>query len=88
MWTFRPQARTWWRAETKSGSLEGADLAGFLEAGARTRTGDPFITNEVLYQLSYAGGPLSIAVGEDLVALREAVAASQLGFALAPLLFL
>ena len=25
------------------------------EAGGRTRTGDPFITNEVLYQLSYAG---------------------------------
>ena len=35
-------------------------LSGFapqpgVKAGARTRTGDPFITNEVLYQLSYAG---------------------------------
>ena len=29
-------------------------LAG--EADARTRTGDPFITSEVLYQLSYVGG--------------------------------
>jgi hypothetical protein len=28
-----------------------------LRADARTRTGDPFITSEVLYQLSYVGGP-------------------------------
>ncbi len=28
---------------------------GFCEADARTRTGDPFITSEVLYQLSYVG---------------------------------
>jgi hypothetical protein len=30
------------------------------EADARTRTGDPFITSEVLYQLSYVGaaGPV------------------------------
>ena len=28
-----------------------------LEADARTRTGDPFITSEVLYQLSYVGAP-------------------------------
>ena len=27
-----------------------------LEADARTRTADPFITSEVLYQLSYVGG--------------------------------
>jgi hypothetical protein len=26
------------------------------KAAARTRTGDPFITSEVLYQLSYGGG--------------------------------
>jgi hypothetical protein len=26
------------------------------KAGERTRTADPFITSEVLYQLSYAGG--------------------------------
>ena len=26
-----------------------------LKADARTRTGDPFITSEVLYQLSYVG---------------------------------
>jgi hypothetical protein len=26
------------------------------KADARTRTGDPFITSEVLYQLSYVGG--------------------------------
>jgi len=28
---------------------------GFLKADARNRTGDPFITSEVLYQLSYVG---------------------------------
>src|SRR6266852_3679668 len=28
----------------------------FLEADARIRTADPFITSEVLYQLSYVGG--------------------------------
>jgi hypothetical protein len=28
---------------------------GSLEADARTRTADPFITSEVLYQLSYVG---------------------------------
>ncbi len=27
----------------------------FLQADARTRTADPFITSEVLYQLSYVG---------------------------------
>ena len=33
------------------------DLLGFLRADARTRTADPFITSEVLYQLSYVGAP-------------------------------
>ena len=37
-------------------------LAGRLrEADARTRTGDPFITSEVLYQLSYVGGLPTVA---------------------------
>jgi hypothetical protein len=31
------------------------------EADARTRTGDPFITSEVLYQLSYVGGSPMVA---------------------------
>jgi hypothetical protein len=30
------------------------------EADARTRTGDPFITSEVLYQLSYVGSGLQV----------------------------
>jgi hypothetical protein len=30
------------------------------EADARIRTGDPFITSEVLYQLSYVGGTASL----------------------------
>jgi hypothetical protein len=31
------------------------------KADARTRTGDPFITSEVLYQLSYVGGAFTVA---------------------------
>jgi hypothetical protein len=31
------------------------------QADARTRTGDPFITSEVLYQLSYVGAWASVA---------------------------
>ena len=34
------------------------------KADARTRTGDPFITSEVLYQLSYVGAETSIATAE------------------------
>ena len=30
------------------------------KADARTRTEDPFITSEVLYQLSYVGGARSV----------------------------
>jgi hypothetical protein len=37
------------------GQLSLEDLALHREADARTRTGDPFITSEVLYQLSYVG---------------------------------
>ena len=35
--------------------IGGTQTASILEADARTRTGDPFITSEVLYQLSYVG---------------------------------
>jgi hypothetical protein len=31
-------------------------------ADARTRTGDPFITSEVLYQLSYVGAVPTVAI--------------------------
>jgi integrase len=34
---------------------DASEPASELEADARTRTGDPFITSEVLYQLSYVG---------------------------------
>ena len=34
---------------------------GAARADARTRTGDPFITSEVLYQLSYVGEALTVA---------------------------
>ena len=40
----------------------GSFCSAFFEADARTRTGDPFITSEVLYQLSYVGGAQSLAV--------------------------
>ena len=60
----RPVGR--WPAETRVAThgareLSRAERVGLSsEAGARTRTGDPFITSEVLYQLSYAGavGPV------------------------------
>ena len=42
---------------------KGARMHVLREADARTRTGDPFITSEVLYQLSYVGSPASIAPG-------------------------
>ena len=38
------------------GQLSLLDLALDREADERTRTADPFITSEVLYQLSYVGG--------------------------------
>jgi hypothetical protein len=31
-----------------------------IEADARIRTADPFITSEVLYQLSYVGGETEV----------------------------
>src|SRR5262245_30817344 len=37
-------------------TLDLSNLPTVPEADARTRTGDPFITSEVLYQLSYVGG--------------------------------
>jgi len=41
-------------------SAESPEPASILEADARTRTGDPFITSEVLYQLSYVGGGIPV----------------------------
>ena len=47
------------RSTAKTG-IDAAHLSGkslqIDKADARTRTGDPFITSEVLYQLSYVGG--------------------------------
>ena len=40
---------------------DGLDPASILEADARTRTADPFITSEVLYQLSYVGAGWIVA---------------------------
>ena len=49
-----------------SGQASGASRSAkkTLQAGradARTRTGDPFITSEVLYQLSYVGNRPTVA---------------------------
>ena len=43
------------------GAFEGADPASTSRADARIRTADPFITSEVLYQLSYVGVPRRLA---------------------------
>jgi len=40
----------------------GSDMALSAEADARIRTADPFITSEVLYQLSYVGATMRIAL--------------------------
>jgi integrase len=45
-----------------SASGEARDPASGERADARTRTGDPFITSEVLYQLSYVGETATVAV--------------------------
>ena len=45
-----------WTLARPSADVTGAGSAcSRREADARTRTGDPFITSEVLYQLSYVG---------------------------------
>lgn len=53
------------RAEETDSSLAkmgGQDGGAKIEADARTRTADPFITSEVLYQLSYVGAGGSVAL--------------------------
>ena len=49
------------RVEAEAAVADQADAAGrkpckSYKADARIRTADPFITSEVLYQLSYVGG--------------------------------
>jgi hypothetical protein len=51
MYPFRTRKHGAWVAYTDDKSLQIG-----TKADARTRTGDPFITSEVLYQLSYVGG--------------------------------
>jgi hypothetical protein len=46
-------------------------------ADARTRTGDPFITSEVLYQLSYVG--TAKRPGSSIAAARRFSSAGSLG---------
>jgi hypothetical protein len=43
-----------WKRET--GPEKGPVYSGFYKARNETRTRDPFLTMEVLYQLSYPGG--------------------------------
>ena len=42
---------------------------GIIEADARTRTADPFITSEVLYQLSYVGAAWILACDWSIVSI-------------------
>jgi hypothetical protein len=43
-------------------------MTGFGEADARTRTGDPIITSDVLYQLSYVGEATTVAGSSRITA--------------------
>jgi hypothetical protein len=52
---FCLQSRQTTRQASASTTQKGPHLRAFLRADARTRTADPFITSEVLYQLSYVG---------------------------------
>ena len=56
----RPSSRTPSHKKKSQVNQPGLFIRKSLEidakADARTRTGDPFITSEVLYQLSYVGG--------------------------------
>jgi integrase len=54
-----------------------AEPASTLEADARTRTGDPFITSEVLYQLSYVGSRPTVAGRESKPRSRRATKARR-----------
>ena len=49
------------RSHAASPTFVRAETAWLSEADARTRTGDPFITSEVLYQLSYVGKASTLA---------------------------
>jgi hypothetical protein len=51
----RFQRGRWDRVAAAPGKQTAADSCGFLRADERIRTADPFITSEVLYQLSYVG---------------------------------
>ena len=52
----------WSSARTHAGlELDRLRTPSGERADARTRTGDPFITSEVLYQLSYVGGAPTLA---------------------------
>ena len=53
--------------EPKLPNAETRPERGFVEADARTRTADPFITSEVLYQLSYVGAAWILACDRVIV---------------------
>ena len=58
IWAAREEfdVRGEYAAPEASEGTDSAEAASELEADARIRTADPFITSEVLYQLSYVGG--------------------------------
>ena len=58
-----PRLLPYWLASQQSVPRNMRLCRGFFEADARTRTADPFITSEVLYQLSYVGGPAECSRG-------------------------
>ena len=46
--------------------------ASYNGAGERNRTADPFITSEVLYQLSYTSSEIEVLGGADVVSVARA----------------
>jgi hypothetical protein len=65
--TFAPWESRFWHRESRPQRRQGDVIA---QADARTRTGDPFITSEVLYQLSYVGGSRWLMVSGARIAQR------------------
>ncbi len=57
------EVRGEYAGDQEDGGNETADAASPIEADARIRTADPFITSEVLYQLSYVGGESKFSPG-------------------------
>ena len=69
-----PAARTSFPPETQDGQPRGTGRSWINHGAAEgTRTPDPIITNDVLYQLSYSGAVASVAARMGVRSLRQAL---------------